>query len=72
MFIDMTKRKAATFRLDERLIDALDNAAADDNNSRNRFLEKLLITALKELKKIPEDFIPMGENRGGDQKSSKN
>ena len=64
MFISMVKRKAATFRLDERLIDALDDAAADDNNSRNRFLEKILVNALKELKKIPDDFTPMGENRG--------
>ena len=63
----MTKRKATTFRLDERIIDVLDKVATRANNSRNKYLEILLMEHFKNLGDLPEDFQPLGETRGGDR-----
>ena len=63
----MTKRKATTFRLDERIIDVLDKVATRANNSRNKYLEILLMEHFKSLGDLPEDFQPLGETRGGDR-----
>ncbi len=61
------KRKSISFRLDEGLIEVLDIAARMSNDSRNRYLEKILIEKGKELGILESNFEALGETRGGDR-----
>ena len=65
MFIDMTARKPSTFRIDERVLEAVVQAAKKANLGKNRFIENLLIEYCQRSGFLPEDFEPLGENRGG-------
>jgi hypothetical protein len=63
----MTKRKASTFRIDERLLEAIAVAARKHNTSKNHYIESLFIKHCQELNLISQDFEPLGETRGGDR-----
>lgn len=58
-------RKQANYRLDDRVIDAVNNLARDANISANRYVENLLFEYAKSKGKIPPDARPLGETRGG-------
>jgi hypothetical protein len=62
--LDMT-RKRRTFKLDERLLEALKDVANSSNTSANNWLETLLINTFKKNGAISKDFRPLVENRGG-------
>lgn len=64
-------RKTRTFRLDEIVIDGLNELAKRRNSSANRLLENSLFELLKSEGIIAPDTEPLGETRGGDQKSDK-
>ncbi len=64
-------RKARAFRLDEAVIDGLTELAKQENISANRLLENMLFEVLKNKGVISADVKPLGETRGGDQKSDK-
>lgn len=67
MIITMTiKRKAVSYRIDERVIQALKDKAKRENNSVNNWLETRLIKLLIEEGDLAKDFQPLGETRGGD------
>lgn len=72
MYTLMTQRKSTTFRLDERLIEAIEKAAKLNNSSKNRYIEMIFIKHCQGLGILPMDFEPLGETRGGDhsQKSA--
>jgi hypothetical protein len=61
--IDMP-RKAASYRLDERVLAALDEVSREGNISVNRYLENLLFAHLKQVGKIDMALQPLGETRG--------
>lgn len=63
---EMSKRKSTTFRLDERVIDAITKAAKLSNSSKNRYIETLFVKHCQGLGILPLDFEPLGETRGGD------
>lgn len=58
-------RKRRTFKLDDRILEALASAAKAENSSANNWLESLLLRKLKEEGHLPSDFEPLGETRGG-------
>ncbi|BAZ71315.1 XRE family transcriptional regulator (plasmid) [Fischerella sp. NIES-4106] len=64
-------RKVRVFRLDEIVIDGLNELARRKNSSANRLLENTLFELLKTEGIIEPDAEPLGETRGGDQKSDK-
>lgn len=64
---NMTKRKASTFRIDERLLNAMTKAARMHNTSKNHYIETLFMKHCQELNLIDQDFEPLGETRGGDR-----
>ena len=63
----MIKRKAVTFRIDERIIDAIEKAAIEVNNSKNKYLELLMLKHCIDKGLLPKNFKPLGETRGGDR-----
>lgn len=70
--LDMERiRKTRTFRLDEIVIDGLNELARRKNSSANRLLENALFEILTNEGIISCDVEPLGETRGGDQKSTK-
>jgi hypothetical protein len=62
--LDMA-RKRRTFKLDERLLDALKDVSHEQNTSANNWLETLLINTFRREGVLPKDFKPLIENRGG-------
>jgi len=58
-------RKRRTFKLDERLLEALKDVSQQSNTSANNWLETLLINTLRNEGVLPKDFTPLVENRGG-------
>lgn len=67
VIMEMTKRKASTFRLDERVLEAVTKAAKLHNTSKNHYIETLFIKHCQALGLINMDFEPLGETRGGDR-----
>ena len=61
----MIERKNKSFKLDSRVLDALESLAQKRNASVNRYLENLLFSHAKLEGEIPIDAMPIGENRGG-------
>ena len=58
------QRKSITFRIDELSIEILDALAQNKNQSRNRFLEDLLLKLGKDEKIVDKNTKPLGETRG--------
>lgn len=65
------ERKTRTFRIDEIVVNGLSELARKKNLSANRLLENTLFEVLKSEGIISADTEPLGETRGGDQKSVK-
>ena len=66
VLLEVTKRKATTFRLDERVLEAITKAAKISNDSKNRYIEKMFVKHCQSLGILPMDLEPLGETRGGD------
>lgn len=64
--IDMPRKKTS-FRLDERILDAISRASAATGHSRNAWLEHHLFTVFKSTGYIQNTEEPLGETRGGDR-----
>lgn len=58
-------RRAATYRLDDRILEALERIARKNNTSVNKYLENLLFIHTKQIGEIPMTAEPLGETRGG-------
>lgn len=68
--VDTMPRIRRSYKIDERVIDALMRAAAKKNMSANRYLENLLFSHAKTVGELPFDAAPLGETRGGDRTQS--
>ncbi|MBW4505597.1 MAG: hypothetical protein KME64_03675 [Scytonematopsis contorta HA4267-MV1] len=66
----MFERKSKSFKLDERVLKALESLAHKRNASVNRYLENLLLSYAKQEGEIPMDAVPIGDNRGGKRKGA--
>jgi hypothetical protein len=58
-------RSTRAFRIDDRLLEALDRLAMKGNTNANRYLENLLMSHAKQSGEIPMDLAPLGDTRGG-------
>ena len=58
-------RYTRAFRIDERVLEALDRLAQKGNISANKYLENLLLSHAKQVGEIPMDAEPLGDPRGG-------
>jgi hypothetical protein len=58
-------RSTRAFRIDDRLLEALDRLAMKGNTNANRYLENLLMSHAKQAGEIPMDLAPLGDTRGG-------
>ncbi len=58
-------RSNRAFRIDDRLLEALDRLAKKGNISANKYLENLLLSHTKQVGEIPMDTEPLGDPRGG-------
>ena len=56
-------RTRVNYRLDDRVLAALNDLAG--KGKTNQFIEGLLITFLKDTGRLPKDFDPLPESRGG-------
>ena len=56
-------RTRVNYRLDDRVLVALNDLAG--RGKMNQFIEGLLITFLKDTGRLPKDFEPLSEARGG-------
>ena len=68
--VDMARKRAA-FRLDERILGALEEAAKASGRSRNAWLEYHLFNLFKSTGHLTEETEPLGETRGGLRSQSK-
>jgi hypothetical protein len=67
---DEMPRRNRTFKLDDRVLDALEELAHEQNASVNRYLENLLFSHAKTQGKIPVGDMPLGDTRGGKRENS--
>ena len=58
-------RKRRSYKIDERVIEAIARAAQKSNMSANKYLENLLFVHSKQVGELPMDAEPLGETRGG-------
>jgi len=56
-------RTRVNYRIDDRVLKALEDLAG--KGKTNQFVEGVLITFLQNTKKLPSDFEPLTETRGG-------
>ncbi len=63
-------RSTRAFRIDERLLEALDRLAQKGNISANKYIENLLMSHAKQVGEIPMDAEPLGDPRGGRRSNS--
>jgi len=61
-------RRAAAYRLDDRVLGAIERLARKSNMSTNKYLENLLFAHGKTVGEIPIDALPLGETRGTKRK----
>lgn len=66
----MFERKNKSFKLDERVLEALESLAQKRNASMNRYLENLLFSHAKQEGEIAIDAMPIGDKRGGKRKNA--
>ena len=60
---DMPRRKL-TFRIDERLLELMDETARGSGHSKNLWLERHLTRFFADAGKLPDGFEPLGDLRG--------
>lgn len=56
-------RTRVNYRLDDRVLSALNDLAG--KGKTNQFIEGLLIDFLQKTGRLPSDFLPLPESRGG-------
>ena len=61
-------RTRVNYRLDDRVLAALNDLAG--KGKTNQFIEGLLITFLKDTGRLPKDFDPLSESRGGKRENA--
>jgi hypothetical protein len=54
-----------TFRIDSRVLEALDRLAGKGETNANKYLENLLLSHAKLLGEVPMDTEPLADARGG-------
>lgn len=64
-------RKPVSYRLDERVQDAIRSISVAERRSANNWLENALIQLLMKEGYLGGDFVAIGERRGGDRRSAK-
>lgn len=64
-------RVRRSYKIDERVVDALTRAARKNNMSANRYLENLLFSHAKTTGELPLKAEPLGETRGGNRTTDK-
>jgi len=69
MVLEMPRRNR-TFKLDDRVLDALERLAQKNNTSANRYLENLLFSHGKAEGELPAEISPLGDSRGGKRDNS--
>jgi predicted transcriptional regulator len=65
MCYTLMPRSNRTFKIDDRVLEALDRLAQKSNTSANRYIETLLLSHAKQLGEIPMTAEPLGDTRGG-------
>jgi hypothetical protein len=70
ILFDEMPRRTRTFKLDDRVLDALERLAQKQNASVNRYLENLLFSHAKAEGEIPMGAMPLGDPRGGKRENS--
>ena len=63
-------RSTRAFRIDERVLEALDRLAQKGNISANKYLENLLLSHAKQVGEMPMNAEPLGDPRGGKRKGA--
>ena len=63
-------RSVRAFRIDERLLEALDRLAKKGNISANKYIENLLMSHAKQVGEMAMDAEPLGDPRGGKRANS--
>lgn len=63
-------RRTRTFKIDDRVLAALERLAQRSNTSSNRYLENLLISHGKAEGELPQELAPLGDSRGGRREKS--
>lgn len=58
-------RKPRLFRLDDRVLGALDELAESAGSNTNQFVESILFDFLKHAGKLPQDVTQLKDGRGG-------
>ena len=65
-------RKARMFRIDDRVLSAIDELAREENRNTNQFVEWILLNFAKDAGKLPTNTIPLKDGRGGNRKAASN
>jgi hypothetical protein len=65
MFCSPMPRINRTFRIDSRVLEALDRLAQKGDTNANKYLENLLLSHAKLLGEMPMDAEPLADARGG-------
>lgn len=63
-------RIVRTFRIDSRVLEALDRLADKGETNANKYLENLLLSHAKLLGEMPMDSEPLADSRGGKRERS--
>jgi hypothetical protein len=71
MNVTNMSRVKTSFRLDERVLEAIAQASAASGHSRNAWLEIHLFNLFKGTGLIEQQEQPLGEQRGGDRTAQK-
>lgn len=59
------KRKNISIAIDERILAYIEQEVAMSGLSRNKYLERLFMQKAQYEGKLPPDFVPIREGRGG-------
>lgn len=65
MYLLEMSRKPRLFRLDERVLAALDELADTANSNTNQYVESILFDFLKHAGRLPQDATLLKDGRGG-------
>lgn len=59
-----------TFRIDSRVLEALERLAEKNGTNANKYLENLLLSHAKIVGEMPMDSEPLADSRGGKRERS--
>jgi hypothetical protein len=70
MYSTEMPRKPRLFRIDDRVLDALDELADAAGSNTNQFVESILFDFLKHAGRLSQDATQLKDGRGGKRKNS--